>query len=300
MLHTQRSFLLTACCLLVSITSPAFAVADQAVSDAPATAVAASEDTPAGQLEKHLETKPKSSLFQGFTQHEFQLDGAACKLVSPATPAPTAPWIWRARFWGHQPQLDVALLNQGWHVCYCDIADLFGNDAAVDRWNQFYELSQQIGLNPKPVLEGMSRGGLIVMRWASVNPDHVSGIYVDNAVMDIRSWPGGKGKGIGGPRTWKTCLAAYQMTDEETEAIDDGPLHRLAGLAKAGVPIFAMINEADNVVPPSENSDLLVKRYRELGGTITELRRPGLGHHPHSLKDPAPLVEFAIQAIQSK
>ncbi|KLU05395.1 xylanase [Rhodopirellula islandica] len=274
-----------------------FLVADAPVSSGQTQSAETVSNTPAGQLETHLGTKPSSGDFHGFTQQEFELDGVACKLVSPTTPAPTAPWIWRARFWGHEPQLDVALLNQGWHVCFCDIADLFGNETAVQRWDQFYDLSQQIGLHPQPLLEGMSRGGLIVMRWASAHPNQVCGIYVDNAVMDVRSWPGGKGSGVGAPRAWKTCLDAYQMTEEQTETIDDGPLHRLDGLVKAGVPIFAMINEADNVVPPSENSDVLVKSYRELGGTIQEMRRPGLGHHPHSLKDPAPLVKFAVEAI---
>ena len=286
-------------CLVValSIVSPVGVVGDESVGSSQAATVAVAEGSPAGRLEKQIGVQVSVGDFHGFVQLEFKLDGVACKLVSPAASAPNAPWIWRARFWGHEPQLDVALLKQGWHVCYCDVADLFGNETAIKRWDQFYDLSQRIGLHPRPLLEGMSRGGLIVMRWASANPSQVSGIYVDNAVMDIRSWPGGKGDGIGAPRAWKTCLDAYQMTEEHTEAIADGPLQRLDGLAKAGVPIFAMINEQDNVVPPSENSDVLVRRYREFGGQIRELRRPGLGHHPHSLKDPAPLVEFAVQAV---
>lgn len=281
----------------LSIVSPVGVVGDESVGSSQAATVAVAEGSPAGQLEKQIGDRVSVGDFHGFVQLEFNLDGVACKLVSPAASAPNVPWIWRARFWGHEPQLDVALLKQGWHVCYCDVADLFGNETAIKRWDQFYDLSQRIGLHPRPLLEGMSRGGLIVMRWASANPNQVSGIYVDNAVMYIRSWPGGKGDGIGAPRAWKTCLDAYQITEEESKSMEDGPLHRLAGLAKAGVPIFAMINEQDNVVPPSENSDVLVRRYREFGGQIRELRRPGLGHHPHSLKDPAPLVEFAVQAV---
>ncbi|WDQ14561.1 alpha/beta hydrolase family protein [Rhodopirellula sp. P2] len=299
MLHPSCSRLLNPFCLVAALglLLSTFGFADDTLQSTATASVAASQVAPADQLEKQLGTKPSTVDFHGFVQHEFEIDGVACKLVRPATPAPTAPWIWRARFWGHEPQLDLALLNQGWHVCYCDIADLFGNETAVQRWDQFYDLSQQIGLHSKPLLEGMSRGGLIVMRWASANPDQVSGIYVDNAVMDIRSWPGGQGVGIGAPRAWKTCLDAYQMTEEQTETIADGPLQRLEGLVQASVPLFVMVNEADNVVPPSENSDVLVQRYRELGGPIQELRRPGLGHHPHSLKDPAPLVEFAERAV---
>lgn len=235
--------------------------------------------------------------FHGLVQHDFKLDGVACKVVAPRSPAKGNPWIWRARFWGHQPQLDLALLNQGWHVAYCEVGNLFGNKQAVARWDRFYMLTQEIGLHPQPILEGMSRGGLIVMRWASANPTKVGGIYVDNAVMDMRSWPGGKGTGKGSLGAWKQCLAAYHLTEPESLNLSDGPLDRLEGLAKNAVPIFAMINEADDVVPPAENGDLLVKRYREMGGTITEKRRAGLGHHPHSLTDPAVLVKFATNAV---
>ncbi|WP_442507723.1 alpha/beta fold hydrolase [Novipirellula sp. SH528] len=235
--------------------------------------------------------------FHGFTQYNFKLDGVDCKIVSPKQVASGNPWVWRARFWGHEPQFDRAMLERGWHVCYCDVGGLFGADLAIERWDAFYSLSQKLGLDAKPFLEGMSRGGLIIMRWASVHPSQVSGIYADNAVMDIRSWPGGKGTGIGAPREWDRCLQAYEMTDEQSASFKAGPLDRLMPLVEAGVPIIALINEADNVVPPAENGDRLVAEYKKLGGKIEEMRRPGLGHHPHSLKEPAPLVAFALAAV---
>ena len=238
--------------------------------------------------------------FGGFTQHNFKVNNVNCMIVSPEDSVKNSPWIWRARFWGHQPQFDRAMLEQGWHVCYCDVGGLFGADSAVERWNKFYTLSQKLGLHSKPFLEGMSRGGLIIMRWASSNPDQVAGIYADNAVFDMRSWPGGKGTGKGGGGAWQQCLKAYGLDEEQAEDFKDGPLDRLEPLAKGKVPIFVLINEADNVVPPAENGDLLVRRYKKLGGPIEEMRRPDLGHHPHSLKDPTPLVEFALKSINKK
>src|SRR6056297_593296 len=254
--------------------------------------------TAAERLVEELEQPSQVGDFHGFVQHRFPLAGVGCTLVVPQREAAGRPWIWRARFWGHQPQLDVALLKQGWHVAYCDVANLYGNDAALARWDRFYELSQRLGLHPRPVLEGMSRGGLIVMRWATANPQHVGGVYLDNAVLDMRSWPGGSGTGKGSAADWQRCLAAYGLTAEQAAAFADGPLDRLADLAAAQVPLFALINEADEVVPPAENADPLVERYKGLGGPIEVLRRPGLGHHPHSLADPAPLVRFATRAIE--
>ena len=48
--------------------------------------------------------------------------------------------------------------------------------------------------------------------------------------------------------------------------------------------------------PPSENTNIAEMQYTKLGGTIRVIRKPGVGHHPHSLADPEPLVEFIERA----
>jgi len=50
-------------------------------------------------------------------------------------------------------------------------------------------------------------------------------------------------------------------------------------------------------VPVAENTAVLAERYRALGGRIEVILKPGVGHHPHSLEDPAPAgLEPAAQA----
>ena len=69
------------------------------------------------------------------------------------------PWIWRARFWGHLPQFDLALLNEGYQLVYCNVGGLYGSPKAVERWNAFYKtLHGNHGFAKKAVLEGMSCG----------------------------------------------------------------------------------------------------------------------------------------------
>jgi len=48
-------------------------------------------------------------------------------------------------------------------------------------------------------------------------------------------------------------------------------------------------------VPFEENTRLLEIRYRKLGGPIVLIVKPGVGHHPHSLKDPRLIVEFVLK-----
>ena len=105
---------------------------------------------------------------------------------------------------------------------------------ALARWDACYEhATQRLSLNPRPALLGMSRGGLIVFRWAAKNPDKVACIYVDAPVCDIRSWPGGKGTGKGSARTWNQCLKAHGITEEQSSGWRGNPIHRLEPLAKA-------------------------------------------------------------------
>ena len=65
--------------------------------------------------------------FNGYACGTFKFRGRECKIVKPKWSAIGHPYIWRARFWGHEPQTDVALLERGFHVVYCDAAELLGN-----------------------------------------------------------------------------------------------------------------------------------------------------------------------------
>ena len=244
-----------------------------------------------------VEFEGKRGNFHGFAMHDFALERVRCKVVEPKKTASGKPWIWRARFWGHQPQLDKALLKLGWHVAYCEVGNLFGNPSAVKRWNDFYVfVTTKHDFNKRPVLEGMSRGGLIIYNWAKANPSRVSCIYGDAPVCDFKSWPGGKGKGKGGGRAWQACLKAYGFTQEKALKFKGNPIDGLAPLAKAGVPLIHVVGDADLVVPVSENTSILESRYRKLGGAIKVIHKEGVGHHPHSLADPAPLVDYILKA----
>jgi pimeloyl-ACP methyl ester carboxylesterase len=243
----------------------------------------------------------KKSDFHSFDQYDFEWNGVNCRVVTPRQPAEGRPWIWRARFFGHEPQTDIALLQKGFHVVYADVAGLFGSPEAVKRWNGFYEyLVHAHQFDPKTVLEGMSRGGLIVYNWAAANPGKVYCIYADAPVCDIRSWPGGKGKAAGSPADWEQCKKAYGFSEEEALAAPCNPIDNLEPLARQRIPLLHVVGDADEVVPVAENTAILEERYNKLGGKIRVIHKPGIGHHPHSLQDPAPIVDFILSSMKSK
>jgi lysophospholipase L1-like esterase/pimeloyl-ACP methyl ester carboxylesterase len=233
--------------------------------------------------------------WKGYTKLTFASHGRAAQLVLPKASAPGNPWIWRTEFFGVEPQADLALLERGYHVAYLDVQNLYGGPAALEAMDQFYtEMRTDRKLSAKVVLEGFSRGGLFAFNWAALHPDRVAALYVDAPVCDFKSWPGGKGKGTGSPADWERCKKAYDLTEEQALVYPLNPIDNLKPLADAKIPILSVCGDADKTVPFDENTQVVEKRYKALGGEIKVIVKPGGDHHPHSLPDPAPIVDFIL------
>ena len=103
----------------------------------------------------------------------------------------------------------------------------------------------------------------------------------------------GPGPGPGSEAEWKKLLAAYDFkSDAEAVAYRGNPVDNLAPLAKAKVPLLLVYGDADSLVPVKENSEVVFDRYTRLGGPVERVVKPGQDHHPHGLKDVAPVVQF--------
>ena len=229
----------------------------------------------------------RKSIRQYETDH-FELAGRKCQVAKPEKALPGKPWIWRCRFYGAFPAVDEALLADGWHVAWIDVANLFGGPRAMEAFDGFYsELLRRYQLSPDPVMEGFSRGGLPAINWTIRHPDRVRGVYLDSAVLDIRTWPKRSS-----PPLWKLCMAEYGL-NEKTAENWKGPLTRLKSLSSADIPIFVVAGGADHVVPFDENSGILETDYRKLGGSVEVILKTTCDHHPHSLNDPAPIANWA-------
>lgn len=243
----------------------------------------------------------KDNVFTEYRIEEFSFKGHSAKIVFPDIGSEKGHWVWRARFWGHEPQVDKALLEHGFHLVYVDVADLFGNQEAVELWNDYYDfLISKYSLNPKVTLEGLSRGGLIIYNWASQNTDKVACIYADAPVCDIKSWPGGLFDGVGSKRDWEACLKAHNLDRESVLDFKGIPIHTCINVAKAKIPVIHVYGDNDKVVPHLENTTLLAKNFKDAGGEIELISKKGIGHHPHSLEDPTPIVNFILEHTLNK
>ncbi len=238
----------------------------------------------------------KHSTWEGYPRLDFEIAGRNAVLVRPERPAEGRPWIWRTEFFGHEPQADRALLGKGFHVAYLDVQNLYGAPVTLDAMDAFYNHAiRDRGLARKVVLEGFSRGGLFAFNYAARHPERVSAIYADAPVCDFKSWPRGRGRSAGSPADWERLKQAHGFSEEQALAYRGNPVDNLAPLAKAGIPLLHVCGAHDDVVPLEENSGRVAERYRALGGDITLIVKPHCGHHPHSLPDPARIVNWVLR-----
>lgn len=237
----------------------------------------------------------KIDQWQGFTRHTFLVNGRTAWVVEPKQALPGNPWSWCMEF----PDAFTArcaapqLLAKGFHHAHISVGNTFGSPEALKHFDAFHAAVTAQGLAPKATLIGISRGCLYAHRWAGENPGKVSVIYGDAGVCDFKSWPAGKGKGKGSAGDWKSLISHYGFKDEaEALAYPHNPVDRLPVLAAAKIPLIFVVGDSDDVVPASENAEVMEQRYKALGGVVKVIHKPGVGHHPHGLEDPSPVVEF--------
>ncbi|MFA8017226.1 alpha/beta hydrolase family protein [Bremerella cremea] len=238
----------------------------------------------------------KESTWNGYTRFDFTVDSRPAYVVVPKKAAEGNPWVWRARFPGFHAEADLLLLERGFHVAHIDTNDMLGSPRAMGHWDKFYDYMTDKGLSPKVALEGVSRGGLFVYGWAARHPDRVACIYADTPVCDFKSWPGGKGSGVGSAGSWQRLLTEYGFTEEQALAYDKNPIDNLAPIAAAKIPVMHIVSLNDVVVPPTENTFILAERYRKLGGTmeiieVEEGTEKSQGHH-FTHPDPKRVADF--------
>ena len=186
----------------------------------------------------------------------FNSDGMT--IVVPRTVAPGKPWVFRAGAIERDATVDQALLAKGFHIV---IPPLAGPGYEAKQWSEIYKTLVDNGFSKKPVLEGTGAKAGEAYAWAITNPDKVSCIYARNPFM-------------------RSLMTKLPLIDN------------LAPLAKAGVPILHDCGSLDPWL--NDQTRVVEKRYKKLGGKITVIVRPGEGHLPLSPKDPASVVDFIV------
>jgi pimeloyl-ACP methyl ester carboxylesterase len=245
----------------------------------------------------NAESKDKAikSDYKGYLRYDFYLNGREGVLICPKKPVKETKWVWRTEFLGAFDQADMSLVEKGWYLAYYRLSDMYGSPEAVELMRNFQGYMEvNYGLNEKAVLFGFSRGGLYAVNYTAKYAEKVAVLYLDAPVLDIHSWPGGFGMAERYHKEWNECIEAYQLTEETASAFTEVPLNKVHSLASAHIPIIIVAGGADMVVPFEENSMIMVQRLEKAGAVVKLILKPDIGHHPHSLEDATPVVEFIV------
>ena len=106
----------------------------------------------------------------------------------------------------------------------------------------------------------------------------------------MTSWPGRCREGL-----WKELLDEWKLTEEQMADFPGNPVDNLRPLAEAGIPVIGVSGDSDRTVPYEQNLGVLKARYEALGGKIDVIIKKGGDHHPHSLEDPTPIVDYILK-----
>ena len=201
-------------------------------------------------------------------------------------------WVWYAPTLPGLPGVEETWMfrqfqEAGIAIAGIDAGESFGSPAGCECYDQLHAEMVRRGFSSRPVLLGRSRGGLMTLSRAARNPQHVSAFAGIYPVCSLTSYPG-----------LQRASAAFAMTAEELgrrlEEFD--PVNRLAPLAEAGVPMFAIHGDVDTVVPLEANSGLAAERYRAAGGQFQLIVPAGQGHNMWSgFFECQELVDFVVR-----
>ena len=228
------------------------------------------------------EPKPKKAL--PLPGEVFTIDGHDAFVIPPARAktddkaAIKTPWVWYAPTLPGLPSAAEKWMFDrftaaGIAIAGIDVGESYGSPEGRALYSRLHrELTEKRGFSSKPVLLARSRGGLMLLNWATEpeNAGKVGGFAGIYPVCNLESYPG-----------LKRAAPAYRLSEAELKAkLDEhNPVARLAPLAKAGVPFFSIHGDVDKVVPLEANSGAVDDRYRKLGGSMKLTIPKDQGHN---------------------
>lgn len=230
---------------------------------------------------------------QGFERIQFEFEGCLAWVVEPDKPAPGSPWVWCME-WPTAFQRNTGvkeLLSAGYrwvtfnHAHGRNRKPAAGNqnDEMLAKRNRFQKfLVQELGLEVKCCLVGMSWGGFYSVRYASEHPECVKAMYLDAPLLDFSTLSSYRKSG------WKYLREYYPHVTQDYVGADD-PMQavapaRAAKIAKAKIPVLLIYGAADTVVPAESNCLRFAAEFEKAGGHLKLWRDNLRGHHPHGLE----------------
>ncbi|MBP3495899.1 MAG: prolyl oligopeptidase family serine peptidase [Clostridia bacterium] len=219
---------------------------------------------------------------------KLSFNGYEATVIRPENP--NGKWIWKTEFLYAFDASEKALCEMGYTRVYYQISDKYGSYEAVRLMHKFYHfIVKEFNLDKKCVLFGFSRGGLYAFNFAMSYPEYVEKIYLDAPVLDMRSWP------PKGSREREEVYQEYTLTEETLEIFKGHPIENLKEFFELNIPLLLVAGGSDEVVPFEENSGKMIEYCKNNNIDIISIVKPECKHHPHSLENVQPIIDFIEQ-----
>lgn len=207
---------------------------------------------------------------------------------------PNGRWALKTEYFDAFPDVQNSLLNMGYYIAHVKNKTRWHHPSDTEARAELAKyMNKRFGVSKKCVIIGMSCGGMQGIYFASKYPQLVSCMYLDAPVVNLLSCPAGLGKG--GNNLLKEFYSHTGIDLTTLLGYRNHPLDHIPMLAKHNIPIILVSGDSDSVVPYDENGKYINDIYTDNHCTIKTIIKKGGDHHPHSLTDNSPIIDFILK-----
>ena len=228
-----------------------------------------------------------------FEQKSFTFEGRNAVVFFPSCPS-NGRLILKTEYLTAFPFFEIEMLQRGYTLAFMSHPTRWAPDSETQATAEFVKfVAKEYNLDPKCIMVGMSCGGLQAVRLAELYPELVSVLFLDAPVLNLLSLYGLGACKCSALATFKAELnKTYGFTPSTVINFRKSPIDNMKPLIENNIPIIMVYGDADDTVIYEENGKVLEDYYKENGGDLKAIRIEGRGHHPHSLSDPTPIIEY--------
>lgn len=234
----------------------------------------------------------KSLWMDRYVRVDFTFEEREAILIFPDEENRTDRWMLKTEYFDAFPQLEAAMVAEGFHLAYLRNINRWGLDADQDAKLRFRDfLVKEFGLSVRCIPIGMSCGGLHAVKLAARHPEMVEKLYLDAPVINILSCPFGMGRPTAiAEETKQEALDALGLTMSGMIAYREHPLDKMGALIENRIPLALVWGDSDRIVSWEENAQLVRDAYAKTDIPALYLCKPGCDHHPHGPTDSSDLA----------
>lgn len=198
---------------------------------------------------------------RGHDTYTFPYWGRTVSVALPPAPLEKDnPWILRTNV-GELSATDSALLDQGYFIVSCDIADALGNPQSTDDLKRLADrITKTFPLDTKQfTVEGCGLGAASALALAAAIGSKLSMLMLDSPIADIKAWAEES------PENLQKALEAYSLWMWDDKRIPYSCSDCVAKLGKAKA-LIVFISEGS--LQPSAQQESLASALRDAGCMI--------------------------------